>query len=167
MGLPRLHSPRQSLVPVHLLTGGNESFSGTGANLLISPSSLTARGSLFGGFGRPQRSASQFQYHLQHSAGGLLNSPQAVGGVGARQPNLVSMISVNRHKDRESAAFEKEMQRQECMHEEVQEAVEKAYEEFNAIKGIAPNAYHAGHDAELRFVDLAFLFEKIVRAMDA
>lgn len=93
--------------------------------------------------------------------------PGAAGTLSSltRAPNLVSMITAARNRDRASAAFEKEMQRQECMHEEVQEAVEKAYDEFNAIKGIPPNAFHAGHDAELSFTEMAYLFEKIDKSL--
>jgi hypothetical protein len=84
------------------------------------------------------------------------------------RPNLVSVISVSRgHRDAEGARAEKELQRLECAHDELTLAIDTAYEQYMAIKGLPPNAYHAGHDSTLSFIDVAFLFEKVRSLLDS
>ena len=78
----------------------------------------------------------------------------------------MSVISANKSRDHEGAQFALEVERQECLHDEVGEALESAFDEWQACKGVPPNAYHAGHDANLGFADVAFIFEKVSRALN-
>jgi hypothetical protein len=88
--------------------------------------------------------------------GGIVQAP-----AGSR-PNLVSVIATGRSRnDEQSAAFEKALVREECIHDELTAVIDGAFGRFCGYRGKPPGTWHVGHDVELSFRDVAYLFTTI------